>query len=192
MIKNKDNLNSGNSTLSTDPNPEHDHIKGPSSAAVTLVEYGDYECPYTGQAYPIVKEIQKILGDKLQFVFRNFPLIQIHPHAFNAALAAETASSQGKFWQMHDYLFEHQRKLDDDSLKEYAKDLGMNTDNFNCEFSDRVYISKVKDDLISGQNSNVGGTPTFFVNGILYDDSYDFDTLLSNLKNIINKDKTKI
>ena len=169
MIKNKESSASNDTRLFSDPNPEHDHIKGPPSAPVTLVEYGDYECPYTGQAYPIIKEIQNALRDKLQFVFRNFPLIQIHPHAFNAALAAETAVPQGKFWEMHDYPFEHQKMLDDNSLKKYAKDLGMNTDSFNREFSNHIYVAKVKENLSSGEKSNVEGIPTFFIIGILYE-----------------------
>src|SRR5712692_6783629 len=88
---------------------KRDHVQGPADAAVTLVEYGDYECPYTGRAYPIVKEVQRALGDQLRFVFRNFPLAEIHPHAEQAAEAAESAGAQGKFWEMHDLLFDHQR-----------------------------------------------------------------------------------
>src|SRR2546427_13307050 len=108
-----------------------DHIQGPRTAPVNLVEYGDYECPYTGQAYPIVKEIQTRLGNKLLFVFRNFPLREIHPHAQHAAEAAEAAAAQGKFWDMHDYLFEHQQVLDDDHLATYANKLALDAHKFS-------------------------------------------------------------
>ena len=118
-----------------------DHIQGPRTAPVNLVEYGDYECPYTGQAYPIVKEIQKRLGDKLLFVFRNFPLSEIHPHAQHAAEAAEAADAQGKFWDMHDYLFEHQLALDDNHLLKYAAALGIDTDKFRKDVWTRLHFS---------------------------------------------------
>ncbi len=97
-----------------------DHFQGPASAPITLVEYGDYECPYCGEAYPIIKNIQARLGDKLRFVFRNFPMAQVHPHAQYAAEAAESASAQSKFWDMHNYLYEHQDALDDYHLRQYA------------------------------------------------------------------------
>jgi protein-disulfide isomerase len=100
----------------TVPVSQRDHQQGPATAPVTLVEYGDYECPYCGEAYPIVKEIKLRLGDRLRFVFRNFPLTQSHPHAEHAAEAAEAAAAQGKFWEMHDSLFEHQQALDDTHL----------------------------------------------------------------------------
>jgi protein-disulfide isomerase len=101
-------------------NSNRDHIQGPSAAPVTLLEYGDYQCPYCGQAYPIIKQVQKHLGNKLRFVFRNFPITQIHPHAQHGAEAAESAAAQNKFWEMHDYLFEHQQALDDKHLEKYA------------------------------------------------------------------------
>src|SRR5919199_5615233 len=107
------------------PVAERDHIQGPSTAPVTLVEYGDYECPYCGAAHPIVKEVQRRLGDRLRFVFRHFPLTNVHPHAQHAAEAAEAAGAQGKFWAMHDTLFEHQRALDDAHLEEHAAALGL-------------------------------------------------------------------
>src|SRR5438046_7506237 len=107
------------SALSALPMPDRDHIQGPSDAPIKLLEYGDYECPYCGEAHPIVKEIQRRLGDQLCFVFRHFPLTQVHPHAEHAAEAAEAAAGQGKFWQMHDTLFEHQQTLDADHLLPY-------------------------------------------------------------------------
>jgi len=147
------------------PVHDHDRIQGPRTAPVNLVEYGDYECPYTGQAYPIVKEIQKHLGDKLLFVFRNFPLREIHPRAKHAAEAAEAAAAQGKFWDMHDYLFEHQQALDDNHLLKNAAALGIDTDKFRSEMSGHIYTSMIDRSLGEGIASGVEGTPTFFING---------------------------
>lgn len=162
---------------------EDDHTKGAMDAPVTLVEYGDYECPYTGRAYPIVKEIQKRLGDRLLFVFRNFPLTQIHPHAQHAAEAAEAAAVQGKFWEMHDYLFEHQQALDDDHLARYASKSALDVNRFNRDMSEHTYAARIRQDLLSGEQSGVEGTPTFFINGVRYDESWDLETLLRAIKN---------
>ena len=112
--------------------------QGSSTAAVTLVEYGDYECPYCGRAYPVIKEVQKHLGNKLQFVFRNFPLTEMHPHAQHAAEAAEAAAAQNRFWEMHDYLYEHQQALDDKYLEKYADKLGLNLAKFDIDMSSHV------------------------------------------------------
>ena len=163
------------------PVNDRDHIQGPRTASVKLVEYGDYECPYTGQAYPIVKEIQKRLGDKLLFVFRNFPLREIHPHAEHAAEAAEAAAAQGKFWDMHDYLFEHQQALDDNHLLKYAA-LGIDTDKFRKEMSGHIYTSLIDKSLGEGIASGVEGTPTFFINGVRHNGSWDLETLLAAIK----------
>src|SRR6266496_862703 len=135
------------------PVNDHDHVQGPKTAPVNLVEYGDYECPYTGQAYPIVKEIQKRLGDKLLFVFRNFPLKEIHPHAEHAAEAAEAAGAQGKFWEMHDRLFERQFALEDSSMLEYAADLGLDVGQVAGELAQGTYESRVREDFRSGVSS---------------------------------------
>src|SRR5215475_8973363 len=113
--------------LSTLPIPDRDHIQGPIDAPIKLVEYGDYECPYCGQAYPVVKAIQKRLGDRLCFAFRNFPLVNMHPHAQHAAEAAEAAEAQGRYWEMHDLLFENQNALEDEDLEQYAADLGLDS-----------------------------------------------------------------
>ena len=161
------------------PVNDRDHIQGHRTASVNLVEYGDYECPYIGQAYPIVKEIQKRLGDKLLFVFRNFPLREIHPHAQHAAEAAEAAAAQGKFWDMHDYLFEHQQALDDNHLSKYAAALGIDTDKFRKEMSGHNYASQIDKSLGEGIASGVEGTPTFFINGVKHNDSWDQETLLA-------------
>jgi len=164
------------------PVNDHDHIQGPRTAPVNLVEYGDYECPYTGQAYPIVKEIQKHLGDKLLFVFRNFPLREIHPRAKHAAEAAEAAAAQGKFWDMHDYLFEHQQALDDNHLLKNAAALGIDTDKFRSEMSGHIYTSMIDRSLGEGIASGVEGTPTFFINGVRHNGSWDLETLLAAIK----------
>jgi len=164
------------------PVNDHDHIQGPRTAPVNLVEYGDYECPYTGQAYPIVKEIQKHLGDKLLFVFRNFPLREIHPRAKHAAEAAEAAAAQGKFWDMHDYLFEHQQALDDNHLLKNAAALGIDTDKFRSEMSGHIYTSMIDRSLGEGIASGVEGTPSFFINGVRHNGSWDLETLLAAIK----------
>jgi protein-disulfide isomerase len=159
-----------------------DHIRGSINAPITIVEYGDYECPYTGMAYPVVKELLKQFGDKIYFVFRNFPLNDIHPHAQHAAEAAEAAAAQDKFWQMHDYLFEHQKALDDRHLLEYAKKVGLDIDKFKTEMSEHICAPLINKSLKVGIDSGVEGTPTFFVNGQRYDDSWDLDTFSSFLK----------
>ncbi|MFL6508331.1 MAG: DsbA family protein [Nitrososphaeraceae archaeon] len=164
-----------------------DHIQGSINAPITIVEYGDYECPYTGGAYPVVKEIMKQFDERIYFVFRNFPLNYIHPHAQHAAEAAEAAAAQGKFWQMHDYLFEHQKALDDAHLFEYAKKVGLDIDKFKKEMSEHVYAPLINKSLKSGIDSGVEGTPTFFINGERYEDSWDLDTLTSFLNKSLNQ-----
>lgn len=164
------------------PVSERDHRQGPDDAPVTLVEYGDFECPYCGAAYPIVQEVQRRLGDHLRFVFRNFPLTQIHPHAQHAAETAEAAAAQGKFWAMHDILFEHQRQLDDDHLARYASELGLDTGRFETEMAAHAHAGRVREDFLSGVRSGVNGTPTFFINSRRHDDAYDLDTLLAAIE----------
>jgi protein-disulfide isomerase len=156
----------------------HDHADGPASAPVTLVEYGDFECSHCGQAYPIVKALQERLRGRLRFVFRNFPLTQSHPHALAAAEASEAAAAQGKFWEMHDTLFEHQRRLDDRHLSTYAQTLGLDESRFAAEMTSHAHITRVEDQFNGGVDSGVHGTPTFFINGIRHDASWDLDTLL--------------
>jgi|SRR5579862_2433328 len=164
------------------PVGERDHADGPATAGVTLVEYGDYECPHCGRAYPIVKEIQRRLKTRLRFVFRNFPLSESHPHALHAAEAAEGAAAQGHFWEMHDALFEHQQALDDRHLVGYAKAIGLDEAKFSQELSTHAHAPRVREDFQSGVRSGVNGTPTFFINGVRYDDSWDLETLLSALE----------
>lgn len=162
-----------------------DHIQGDKNAAIELVEYGDYQCPYCGQAYFIVKDIQKKLGKNLKFVFRNYPLEQLHPYAFHAAIAAETAGLQGKFWEMHDMLLENQRHLDDPSLIRYAKELGLDLKKFEQEFGDETTVQKIENDVNSGNRAGVEGTPTFFVNGKLYEGNWTGSEFLEDLKSLI-------
>jgi protein-disulfide isomerase len=164
-----------------------DHIRGSiNNAPITLVEYGDYECPYTGMAYPIVKEIMREFGDdKICFVFRNFPLNDIHPHAQHAAEAAEAAAAQDKFWQMHDYLFEHQKALDDGHLLEYGQKVGLkDIHKFKDDISTHIYDPLIEESLKCGIDSGVEETPTFFINGVRYEDSFDLKTF----SGIIQKD----
>src|SRR6266704_4001852 len=151
--------------------PSRDHIQGDPKALLTLVEYGDYQCPYCGAAYPEVKKVQKELGPELRFVFRNFPLTNMHEHAMNAAETAEAASVQGKFWPMHDFLYEHQATLGDPGVAlGYAKKLGLDTQRFEREIAQHTYQKRIKDDFMSGVRSGVNGTPTFYVNGIRHDE----------------------
>ncbi len=156
----------------TPPVSERDHAAGPDDAPVTLVEYGDYECPYCGMAYPIVKAAQRELGSQLRFVFRNFPLGEIHPHARHAAQTAEAAAAQGKFWEMHDMLFEHQDALEDADLVGYAEMLELDAERIARELEAGTYAKRVRDDFRSGVRSGVNGTPTFFVNGERYEGSW--------------------
>src|SRR5258706_10919707 len=137
-----------------------DHIQGKNTAPLELVEYGDYQCPYCGHAYPIIKNLQRKLGTDLKFVFRNFPLSEIHPDAFNAAIAAEAAGLQHKFWDMHDIIFEHQQELDSGSLFFYAKTIGLDIERFKNDTGEDKVIAKVEKDFESGLRSGVNGTPS--------------------------------
>jgi protein-disulfide isomerase len=161
---------------------DRDHIQGPADAPVTLVEYGDYECPYCGAAYPIIKEVQSRMGDRLRFVFRNFPISTSHPHAEQAAEAAEAAASQGKFWEMHDLLYENQEHLDDADLHRYADQLGLDVGVFDEELAEHVHAERVREDFMSGVRSGVNGTPTFYINGARHDGGYQLDELLAALE----------
>ncbi len=162
----------------TPPVSDRDHAAG-AAAAVTLVEYGDYECPSCGAAHPVVQEIRRRLGDQMRFVFRNFPLTQIHPHAERAAEAAEAAGAQDRFWEMHDRLYEHQDRLGDGDLVGHAEALGLDVGRFSQDLDGGVFAPRVREDFLGGVRSGVNGTPTFFVDGRRHDDSWDFETLLA-------------
>ncbi len=159
-----------------------DHSEGPAGAPLTLVEYGDYQCPYCGAAYPVVKRLQKTLGKKLRFVFRNFPLTQSHPYALIAAEAAEAAALQGKFWEMHDLLFEQQAFLDPDIIPSWAERIGLDLEKFGNDIKRDIVAKRITEDRRSGIRSGVNGTPTFFINGPRYDGSPDYGSLLAALE----------
>jgi len=161
-----------------------DQVQGNPSATIELVEYGDYQCPHCGRAYPIMQQIQEAMGDQLKFVFRNFPLTNIHPDAMNAAVAAEAAGIQGKFWEMHDLIFEHQNRLLENHLLSYAEGLGLNVEQFKNDMLSEPVLSKVEDDFESGMRSGVNGTPSFFINGEKYSNSWDYEPLLAHLKSL--------
>jgi protein-disulfide isomerase len=146
-----------------------DHAQGVGDAPITLVEYGDYECPYCGKAYPIVKRIQERLGDRLRFVFRNFPLAELHPNATAAAEFAEAAALQGRFWEAHDTLFEHQRALNGTNLQRYGRELDLDRAALDEAMRSGGPSKRVRADFMSGVRSGVNGTPTFFINGHRYD-----------------------
>jgi protein-disulfide isomerase len=165
------------------PVTEKDHAQGPADAPVTLVEYGDYECPYCGRAYPIVKEIQKRMGDRLRFVFRNFPLNTLHEHAGVAAQAAEAAAAQKKFWEMHDMLYEHQAELADADLVSYALKIGLEIYQFEADLSGEKYAKKIRADFRGGVRSGVNGTPTFFINDVRYNGAHELVPMLEALEN---------
>ncbi|TMK38930.1 MAG: disulfide bond formation protein DsbA [Actinobacteria bacterium] len=168
--------------LSMPVSEDRDHVEGPADAAVTLVEYGDYECPYSGAAYPIIKELQARMGSRLRFVFRNFPITPAHPHAEHAAQAAEAAAAQGRFWEMHDVLYENQRHLGDQDLLAYAESLGLDAERFDKELAEHVHAGRVHEDYMSGVRSGVNGTPTFYINGQRHDSSYDLEPFQAALE----------
>ena len=145
---------------------ERDHFLGSPSAPVTLVEYGDFECLYCGQAYRVIREIRESLGDRLRLIYRNFPLATFHPHAQNAAEASEAAGSQRLFWQMHDALFEHQTQLTDRHLRLYASQSGLDMDRFNREMAAHAWAPAVREHFLGGVRSGINGTPAFFINGV--------------------------
>lgn len=160
----------------------NDHIYGDPDAIIELVEYGDYECPYCGRAYPIVKNIQRKLGNHLKFVFRNFPLSKIHPHAFAAAVSTEAAALQNKFWEMHDIVFENQKNLDAENIFLLAKKIGLDLEQFKNDIQQTSLTEKIKHDFSSGIRSGVNRTPSFFINGEKYEDSWEDTGLLRYLE----------
>ncbi len=173
----------------------NDHIFGNPVAWLELVEYGDYECPYCGRAYPIVKNIQHHIGGEMRFVFRNFPLSKIHPHAFAAAVAAEAASLQNKFWEMHDIIFQNQQLLDDRHIFLFAENIGLNLERFKNDIQQKQLMEKVDDDFESGIRSGVSGTPTFFINGNKYEGEWTENRLLQHLVGLLSneyRDKVQI
>jgi protein-disulfide isomerase len=163
------------------PVGERDHIQGSLDAPMILVEYGDYECPICGAAYVTIKEVQQALGERLGFVFRNFPLSQMHPHAKDAAQAAEAAAAQGRFWEMHDVLFESPDEISLEDIARYARELGLDAARLIAELESGTYAKRVQEDFRSGVRSGVNGTPTFFINGVRYDGSHDVESMVAAL-----------
>jgi protein-disulfide isomerase len=159
-----------------------DHVQGPADAPVTLVEYGDYECPHCGRAYPIVKALQKEFGNRLRFVFRNFPLRELHPHAEAAAETAEFAGEHKKFWEMHHLIFENQTALSERVLGELAQRLSLDVNALRESVRSGVFSERVARDFSGGVRSGVNGTPTFFINGARHDGSFDFATLAAGIQ----------
>jgi protein-disulfide isomerase len=155
-----------------------DHAQGPADASVTLVEYGDYECPYCGRAYPVVKALQKRFGKQLRFVFRNFPLREMHPNAEDAAETAEFAATQDKFWEMHDLIYENQQDLSDELLSALAKRLKLDPTALARALAAGEFAERVQKDFSGGVRSGVNGTPTFFINGVRHDADLELETLV--------------
>jgi protein-disulfide isomerase len=171
------------------PVSERDHIQGNPNAKVELVEFGDYQCPHCGRAYPIIKQVQEALGDQLKFVFRNFPLAEIHPQARIAAVATEAANRQGKYWEMHDIVFENQQQLRLPQLLGYARTLGLNMEQFETDIGDDALTDIIDEDFESGVRSGVNGTPTFFIDGHKYTGSWEAEPLISFIREKIAQDK---
>jgi len=163
------------------PVSDDDHAQGPPGAPFVLVQYGDYECPYTMRSLAEIEAVQSELGDALRWVFRNFPLTEIHPHALQAAEAAEGAGAQGRFWEMHAMLFAHQKALERDDLERYAGDIGLDREAFASALAG-AHLDRIQADFDGGVRSGVRGTPTFFVNGLRHDGSYAGSELLAALR----------
>ena len=174
----------------TPPVADRDHIRGTADAVATLVVYGDYECPYTRKSMKVVGQLQQELGEDLRFVFRNFPLTEIHPHALRAAEAAEAADAQGRYWEMHDYLFAHQHSLEESDLLQYASDLGLDTARLARDLATHAHLGRINKDVESGLLSGVQGTPTLFINGVLHNASWEYDTLAAALQRAIDQSHT--
>ncbi|RUM70047.1 MAG: DsbA family protein [Sulfurovum sp.] len=169
------------------PVSSSDHAQGSTNAKVTLVEYGDYQCPYCAQAFYVVKKLQEDFGDNLQFVFRNFPLTQIHRYAFKAAQATEIADDYGKFWQMHDTIYNNQNLLNDEELLVFAENIGIDAQAFTAKLNNNEKQQRVQDDFDSGVKSGVQGTPTFFINNEKYGGPTDYESLKILLEKHLNQ-----
>ena len=159
-----------------------DHVQGDAAAEITLVEYGDYQCPHCGHAYPIVKQVQKHFGKRLRFVFRDFPLTQIHPDAEAAAETAAFAAAHGRYWKMHDAIFENQSKLSTDYLLKLAKSLKLPVSELRDALETQMYAAAVREDFLGGVRSGVNGTPTFFINGLRHDGPFEFPDLVAAIE----------
>ena len=162
---------------------ERDHAWGQQNAPVTLVEYGNFECIHCGRAYPVIKEVQKLLGENLRFVFRHFPTVRSHPHSLHAAEAAEAAGAQEKFWKMHDELFTHQQALEDHDFLRYARRIGLDAERFAREMEEHTFLKQIEADYQRGLfDEHVTGTPTFYINAVRYTGVTDLVSLLAAIK----------
>ena len=171
----------------TEPIIATDHVIGPWHAPVTIVEYGDFECPNCKQAAPAVKLLLKSFANHVRFVYRHFPLEAVHPHALKAAEAAECAGDQGKFWEMHDLLFDHQAHLEIRHLHRYAESLELEMTRFNAEMSSQIFLQRIREQIQSGNDSGARGTPTFFVNGRIEDVSFGLSSLFDAVKKALSR-----
>jgi len=169
-------------TRLTSPVNDQDHVQGPQDARITLLEYGDYECPHCGAAYPIIEDLQREFATEMRLVYRHFPLTQIHPYAQLAAEAAEAAGAQNKFWEMHRVLFTHQDSLDDASLVVYAASLRLDLTSFRQALTFHLFEKKIRNDFMSGVRSGVNGTPTFFINDVRYNGAHEHDALFAAIE----------
>lgn len=169
-----------------------DHSQGPEDAPATLVEYGDYQCPHCGHAHSIVKRVQKHFGKQVRFVFRNFPLSQIHPEAEGAAETAEFAAAHGKFWEMHDLLFENQEQLSDSLFLQLAKKLKLPIDAMESAIESGEFATRVGSDFSGGVRSGVNGTPTFFINGRRHDGPFEYPDLVAAIEDAIGPVKAVV
>lgn len=164
-------------TALTLPLNSTDHVLGPVSATVTVIEYGDFECPYCRTAYPAVKILLNHFQDRVRFVFRHFPVVEMHPHAERAAESAETAGVQGRFWPMHDLLFENQQHLGEEYLRQYALQARLDLQDYDRDMSSRIHLSFIREQMSGGKQQGARGTPTFFVNGVMEDVSFGMEPL---------------
>jgi protein-disulfide isomerase len=163
----------------TVPVSQRDHLTGPETAPVTLLEYGDYECPYCAQAYPVVQALKESLEGVLRFAYRHFPLTSVHPHAEPAAETGEAAGVRGKFWEMHDLLFSHNDALNEPDLLEYAQAIELEPKTIHREIVTHAHAPRIHENFMSGVRSGVNGTPTFFIQGVRYDGPHDFESLFA-------------
>ena len=171
------------------PVTAEDHMQGDIATECSLVEYGDYECPYCGEVYPIIKEIQRHFGNRLCFVFRNFPLAQMHPWAESAAEVAEFAGAHGKFWEMHDLLYKSQESMGDDLFPHLALELALSTAELQNAIAHQTYSARVRADFMGGIRSGVSGTPMFFINGHRHDGSFEFRSLSTAIEHSLSVHK---
>ena len=173
------------------PVSDQDHIQGAPGAAAVLVEYGDYECPYCLNAWPVMQEVRKHLGDRVAVVFRHFPQSSVHPHASVAAQAAEAAAAQGKFWEMHDLLFKNQQQLGEIDFTHLALQLGLEVYRFETDMERKTTLRRIRDDYSSALRSGVQGTPTFFINGCRYRGKLDVESLASAIEGAVGLNESR-